>query len=108
MSRFCLGIEEGRMAEIAVSLSKVPSAKPGWSNSFDAVECDSAAIMEHVARILRSPPFARAPRMQRFLGFLVEETLAGRVSRLKEHSIAVSVFDKSADFETRNNPVVRV
>src|SRR5262245_40179253 len=65
-------------------------------------------IREHLARILRSPPFARAARMQRFLSFLVMETLAGRSAQLKEYTIAVSVFGKSADFEPGTSPLVRV
>ena len=46
--------------------------------------------------------------MQRFLGFLVDESLAGRAAQLKEYKIAVSVFRKPADLEPGNSATVRV
>jgi class 3 adenylate cyclase len=69
---------------------------------------DPDRIKDHVARILRSPPFARAPRMQRFLAFLTAETAAGRAAQLKEYTIAVNVFGKAADFDPGTSAVVRV
>jgi tetratricopeptide (TPR) repeat protein len=69
---------------------------------------DVQKVQEHVARVLRSPRFARAPRMQRFLAFLTEEMLAGRASHLKEYTIAVSVFGKPADFDPGTSALVRV
>lgn len=65
-------------------------------------------VRECLGRIVHSPAFVRATRMQRFITFLVEETLAGRASELKEYTIAVNVFDKPADFEPGTSPVVRV
>src|SRR5687767_9701798 len=73
-----------------------------------STEIDRGAIDEQVRRILGSPPFARAPKMQRFLAFLVEETLAGRASQLKEYTIAVTVFRKPVDFEPGTSATVRV
>lgn len=46
--------------------------------------------------------------MQRFLSFLVEETLAGRSSQLKEYTVAVAVFGKPPEFEPGTSPIVRV
>jgi class 3 adenylate cyclase len=66
------------------------------------------AIVTHVARVLESGPFARAPRMRRFLRFLVDETLAGRAARLKEYTIGTAVFDKPDDFDPLTSAVVRV
>jgi tetratricopeptide (TPR) repeat protein len=65
-------------------------------------------IRAHLGRIIASASFARAPRMQRFLTFLVEETLAGREAQLKEFTIATCVFGKSDDFEPGTSAVVRV
>ena len=62
---------------------------------------------QHVARVLQSPPFVRSPRLQRFLAFLVEETLAGRSAQLKEYTIAVGVYGKP-EFEPGTSAVVRV
>jgi class 3 adenylate cyclase len=65
-------------------------------------------IRAHLERIVQSATFSRAPRMQRFLTFLVEETLAGREAQLKEFTIATCVFGKSDDFEPGTSAVVRV
>jgi class 3 adenylate cyclase len=65
-------------------------------------------IRAHLERIVASATFSRAPRMQRFLTFLVEETLAGREAQLKEFTIATCVFGKSDDFEPGTSAVVRV
>ncbi|MEH0194346.1 AAA family ATPase [Caulobacter sp. CCNWLY153] len=59
-------------------------------------------------RVLTSAAFVRAPRMRRFLTFLVEETLAGRGARLKEYTIATEVFGKASDFQPGESAVVRV
>src|SRR5262245_20589340 len=66
------------------------------------------AIRAQVARIVSSEGFARSRRMQRFLEFIVEETLAGRAEELGEYGIATAVFDRSADFEPAVDPVVRI
>lgn len=76
--------------------------------SVGAADIDPAAMKEHVACVLRSVPFARAPKMQRFLAFLVDETLAGRAAQLKEYTIATHVFGKPADFEPGTSATVRV
>lgn len=85
--------------------SMTSSPVPGRSDSF---AIDHAAIRDHVAGILRSASFARAPKMQRFLAFLVDESLAGRAAQLKEYTIAVNVFRKPADFEPGTSATVRV
>ena len=51
-------------------------------------ESDQKAIREQLDRILKSGPFLHAPRRQRFLEYIVNETLAGRGERLKGYSIA--------------------
>jgi class 3 adenylate cyclase len=46
--------------------------------------------------------------MRCFLSFLVDETLAGRATQLKEYAIATCVFGKPDDFEPGTSAVVRV
>jgi TolB-like protein len=65
------------------------------------------AIRAQLARILAGEAFARSPRMQRFLEFIVEETLAGREDQLGEYSIGLAVFDRGTDFEPAVDPIVR-
>lgn len=58
--------------------------------------------------ILASPQFAQSARMQRFLSFVVERTLAGQTADLKEYTIGVEVFDRPADYDPRIDSIVRV
>jgi hypothetical protein len=57
-------------------------------------ESDQIAIREQLARILNSGPFQQSQRRQRFLEYLVNETVAGRGERLKGYNIALEVFDR--------------
>jgi hypothetical protein len=45
--------------------------------------------------------------MSRFLTFLVEETLAGNSQQIKEHVIALEVFEKQQDYDPRADSTVR-
>src|SRR4051794_26777672 len=69
---------------------------------------DPQAVRSHLTRVLNTPAFRRAPRMQRFLTFLIDEVLAGRAEQLKEYTIAVGVFDKPVDFDPGTSAVIRV
>jgi serine/threonine-protein kinase len=64
-------------------------------------------VRAQLQKILESDSFARSRRMQRFLEFIVEETLAGRPDGLGEYGIGVSVFDRDPDFEPALDPIVR-
>lgn len=71
-------------------------------------QSDPNAVREQLARILKSGPFQQSQRRQRFLQYLVNETLAGRGDRLKGYAIAVEVFDRPATFDPLVDPVVRI
>ncbi|MEO7275508.1 MAG: tetratricopeptide repeat protein [Vicinamibacterales bacterium] len=59
-------------------------------------------------RILASATFRQVDRLKRFLRFVALEALQGRGDQLKEYVIGVQVFDKSASFDPRADPIVRV
>jgi Tol biopolymer transport system component len=65
-------------------------------------------IRQELARILSSTPFTEADRLQRFLSFVVEESLEGRGTRLKESVIGVEVFGRSPGYDPKLDPIVRV
>src|ERR1044071_7026577 len=65
------------------------------------------AVRAQLGRILSSEAFVRSPRMQRFLQFIVEETLAGSASQLCEYAIGISVFDRGTEYEPACDPIVR-
>ncbi len=59
-------------------------------------------------KILASRQFSVSARMSRFLGFAVDETLAGHADRLKEIVIGTEVFDRGSSYDPRFDPIVRV
>ena len=71
-------------------------------------ESDQKAVREQLARILNSGPFLQSGRRQRFLEYLVNETLAGRGERLKGYNIALEVFDRPETFDSTVDPIVRM
>ena len=66
---------------------------------------DISATLE---RILDSADFLTSARNKRFLAYIVEETLAGRVDRLKAYNIAVAVFGRDSSFDPQTDPLVRI
>lgn len=71
-------------------------------------ESEQKAILEQLDRILKSGPFAQSRRRQRFLKYVVNETLAGRGDRLKGYNIALAVFDRPQSFDPATDPIVRI
>lgn len=59
-------------------------------------------------RILASSAFADAERGSRFLRFVVDTTLEGRTGEIKESVIGVEVLGRSASFDPKTDPIVRV
>ena len=70
-------------------------------------DTDTAARQE-LDRVLASATFRQVDRLKRFLRFVALEALQGRGDQLKEYVIGVQVFDKSASFDPRADPIVRV
>lgn len=58
--------------------------------------------------ILGSALFANKKRPQRFLSYVVGETLAGRSALIKGYSIGLEVFDKHESFDPQTDAIVRV
>ena len=65
------------------------------------------AVVAELDRILSSAAFANVERPGRFLRHLVETTLRGESSLLKESVIGVEVFERSASWDPRLDPIVR-
>ncbi|ACA17645.1 hypothetical protein M446_3240 [Methylobacterium sp. 4-46] len=58
--------------------------------------------------VLRTPCFARSPKLASFLRFVVEEELAGRGAALKAYTIATRALGRGGDFDPSLDPSVRV
>ncbi len=72
-----------------------------------SLESEAQAVRRQLERVLESPGFSRNERMSRFLRFVVEGHLDGKDHELKESVIAVEVFGRRPDFDSRLDPVVR-
>jgi TolB-like protein len=66
-----------------------------------------ALVKTSLSAILRSGDFAASRRMSDFLTYVVEETLAGRGSRIKAYSVAIDVLGRRPDFDPQKDPSVR-
>ena len=66
------------------------------------------AVAEQLERILSSPLFKQSKRYSPFLRYVVEKTLAGEADSLKERTLGVEIFGRSPNYDSSNDPVVRV
>jgi eukaryotic-like serine/threonine-protein kinase len=57
---------------------------------------------------MASTTFADAERARRFLRYVVERKLEGRDGEIKESVIAIEVLGRSASFDSKSDPIVRV
>src|SRR5512132_2734878 len=67
-----------------------------------------ARITGQLKKILNDPLFSRSQRLSGFLRFVVQAALAGCSADLKEYTIGVEVFERSADYEPQGDPIVRI
>jgi hypothetical protein len=89
------------MASKALGISEQPSARSRWS------EPESTAILEQLERILANPLFRNSKRYPNLLRYVVEQTLQGQTSQLKERTLGIEVFGRDPDYDTNLDPVVR-
>src|SRR5579863_2928296 len=69
---------------------------------------DPAAIREQLERLLVHPLFANSKRYPALLAYVVEQTLLGSASDLKERSIGIEVFGRPPSYDANADPVVRI
>ena len=72
-----------------------------------ASEMEPDAIRMQLNRILASPLFRQSKRLERFLSFTVERSLAGDGEGLKEYVVGVEVYDRPPDFQPSQDSIVR-
>lgn len=65
-------------------------------------------VRSQLELILQSKEFSHSEKLRNFLGYVVEETLAGRGEQLKAYNIGVDVFGLGKNFDPGENTVVRV
>jgi hypothetical protein len=69
---------------------------------------DALRVREELNQVLLSHPFAQSKRYPALLRYIVEHTLDGQAHLLKERILGVEVFGRTADYETSEDPIVRV
>ena len=78
------------------SANPIPKAVPG------------NAVRDQLARISNSSGFASSTRLCRFLTHIVNRTLDGDGDSIKEFSVAMEVFDRTAEYDPNIDAIVRV
>jgi len=69
---------------------------------------EKLAANEQLERLLANSYFSHSRRFPSFLRYIVRHTLSGRTDLLKERTLGIEVFGKSANYDTANDPIVRV
>jgi predicted ATPase len=65
-------------------------------------------VRAHVARVLESEVFSKAPSLRRLLSYVADLTVQGRADTVKEYSLGVEVFDRGDSFDPKADTIVRV
>ncbi len=68
---------------------------------------DEAKVLNQLERLVASAEISRAPRMSRFLRYVVEKSLASDQAALRERQIGVEVFDRPVDWDPKLDNIVR-
>ena len=89
-------------------LTEPPNHDDGSPNSRWSEEGKTAAVLEELNRILASRFFKSSTRSRQFLEYVVRRKLEGQYDQLKERTIGVALFNRSPDYATGDDPVVRV
>jgi hypothetical protein len=64
--------------------------------------------MDQLERILATPLFGHSKRYAPFLQHVVKKTLEGQEDTLKERILGVELFDRDPNYDSNNDPIVRV
>ena len=67
----------------------------------------AALIRAQLERILGSPQFRGSRRCQILFRHIVEQTVTGETAQLKERTLGIDVFERTPDYDTSQDPVVR-
>jgi len=74
---------------------------------FPSSEADREAVRDQLERMLAHPLFRHSRRYPSLLRYVVEHTLRGDPTELKERTLGVAVFGREPDYDNNADPVVR-
>jgi hypothetical protein len=86
-------------------MSSADSKSGAWT---PITEEDKEMVRRQMNRLLATSHFNNSRRYPLLFRFIVEETLEGRGEFLKERLLGIRVFERPADYDTAEDPVVRV
>jgi hypothetical protein len=65
-------------------------------------------VLDQLERMLASPLFNHSKRYAPFLQHVVQKTLGGQDDSLRERVLGIELFGRAPDYDSNNDPVVRV
>lgn len=74
----------------------------------DGATLPPSSVLEQLEKIVASGAFRGAGRSIKLLRFLVEQTLNGNASHLKDYTLGAEVFERGEAFDPRSDPIARV
>jgi hypothetical protein len=74
----------------------------------EAMAISKPAILRAMSHVLESKPFRTSKQCQNFLRYVVVHTVDGQDDALKERVIGAAVLERSPDYNTADDPVVRI
>ncbi len=77
-----------------------------WENQ--VAKEQQAKVAATLEKVLSSAAFRNSRQCQRFLRYVVEHSYADAGERLKERTIGAELFDRPPDYDTSEDPIVRV
>lgn len=86
-------------------MSSADHLQDGWHPTTDA---ERQQVRDQLKKLLASPNFLNSKRYPNLLRFVVEQTLEGQQDVLKERLLGIEVFHREADYDTNQDPVVRL
>lgn len=88
--------------------AKVETSHHKDQNVLEDGQFSRSELLEQLERIVSSKHFRNSKRYPTFLRFVVEQTLAGKTEALKERTLGVDVFARANNYDTNEDPIVRV
>jgi hypothetical protein len=83
-------------------------SEPVTDSWVPASEVEKAAVQQQLEKLLATSLFHSSKRYPSFLRFVVSRALAGQTDQLKERVLGVELFERSPDYDTNTDPIVRV
>jgi hypothetical protein len=97
-------IQEAQIRETASDLTAGVMPRQPLEGTLSRTEAERAELQA----VLDSGWLARSPAMVMLLGYLCEKYFAGEAHCLKEYTIGVEALGRGADFQQKEDPIVRV